>query len=116
MGMGNETGAMHGRSFLPVLRGDMDDHRETIVAGYYAAPDRCVRDTRWSYVSRPAGEPDELYDLAEDPHERVNLIDAHPEEAQRLARAYGGYFRRGGAQVEVKGIQGKYEMASGSVA
>jgi arylsulfatase A-like enzyme len=116
MGMGNETGAMHGRSFLPVLRGETDDHRETIVTGYYAAPDRCVRDTRWSYVSRPEGEPDELYDLLEDPKEQHNLIDAHPEEAQRLARAYGGYFRRGGVQVEVKGIQGKYEMASGSVA
>ncbi len=115
MGMGNETRAMHGRSFLPVLRGDTDDHRETIMAGYYAAPDRCVRDRTWSYVSRPEGEPDELYNLVEDPHERTNLIDAYPEEARRLARAYGGYFRHGGAQVEVKGIQGKYEMASGSV-
>ena len=116
MGMGNDTGAMHGRSFLPVLRGDTDAHRETIIAGYYAAPDRCVRDGRWSYVSRPEGQPDELYDLAADPYERTNLIDEHPDEARRLARAYGGVFRRGGTQVEVKGIQGKYEMASGSVA
>jgi len=116
MGMGSDTGAMHGHSFLPVLRGDTDAHRETIIAGYYAAPDRCVRDQRWSYVSRPEGQPDELYDLVADPYERANLIDEHPDQARRLARAYGGYFRRGGTQVEVKGIQGKYEMASGSVA
>jgi arylsulfatase A-like enzyme len=116
LGMGNDTSAMHGRSYLPVLRGDTDDHREAIITGYYAAVDRCVRDRTWSYVSRPEGEPDELYNLVEDPKERTNLIDAYPDEARRLARAFGGYFRRGGVQVEVKGIQGKYEMASGSVA
>jgi arylsulfatase A-like enzyme len=107
---------MPGRSFLPVLRGDADAHRKAIITGYHEAPDRCVRDGAWSYVQRPQGEPDELYNLIEDPRERVNLIDQHPEEARRLAHAFGSYFRRGAAQVQVKGIQGKYELASGGIA
>ena len=75
-----------------------------------------IGDKTWSYIRRPEGEPDELYNLIEDPRERRNLIDEYPEEARRLARAFGSYFRRGAAQVEVKGIQGKYELASGGIA
>jgi len=61
-------------------------------------------------------EPDELYNLIDDPRETKNLIDDHPEEAQRLASGFGRYFRRrGSGPVSVKGVQGKYEMASGSV-
>jgi arylsulfatase A-like enzyme len=116
LGMANNASAMHGRSFLPVLRGESDEHRQAIVTGYYGAVDRCVRDRTWSYVQRPEGEPDELYNLVDDPRERINLIDEYPSEARRLARAFGSYFREGGMQAEVKGIQGKYEMASGSVA
>jgi arylsulfatase A-like enzyme len=116
LGMANNVSAMQGRSFLPVLRGDSDGHRDIIITGYHEAPDRCVRDQMWSYVRRPEGEPDELYNLIEDPRERTNLIDEYPEEARRLARAFGSYFRRGVAQVEVKGVQGKYELASGGIA
>jgi arylsulfatase A-like enzyme len=116
LGMANNATAMQGRSFLPVLRGDTDTHRAVIITGYHEAVDRCIRDRMWSYVHRPAGEPDELYNLVEDPRERTNLIDQYPEEARRLASAFGSYFRRGAAQMEVKGIQGKYELASGGIA
>jgi arylsulfatase A-like enzyme len=115
LGMANNTGSMHGRSFRPVLRGDADEHRQVVITGYHEAPDRCVRDRMWSYVRRPEGEPDELYNLIEDPRERHNLIDEYPGQARRLARAFGSYFRRGATQVEVKGVQGKYELASGGV-
>ena len=116
LGMANNMASMQGRSFLPVLRGDTDAHRDVIITGYHEAVDRCIRDRTWSYVQRPPGEPDELYNLAEDPGERINLIDQYPGEARRLARAFGSYFRRGTAQMEVKGIQGKYELASGGIA
>jgi len=115
-GLGNETPAMHGRSFLPVLRGETDAHRQAIITGYHESPTRCIRDHAWSYLQRPEGEPDELYNLLDDPRERVNLIDQHPDEARRLAACFGRVFRRKDAQVAVKGIQGKYELASGSVA
>jgi arylsulfatase A-like enzyme len=120
LGMANSATSMHGRSFLPVLRAGADAHREVMITGYHEAPDRCVRDQTWSYVQRPEGEGDELYNLIEDPQERTNLIDRYPEEAERLARAFGGcfrsYFRGGGPAGEVRGIQGKYELASGSIA
>jgi arylsulfatase A-like enzyme len=118
LGMGNNTTAMQGRSFLPVLRGDTDVHREIIITGYHEAADRCVRDHVWSFVQRPEDEPDELYNLTEDPREQVNLIDEHPEEARRLARAFGSYFRlrsqAARSQTQIKGLQAKYELASGS--
>jgi arylsulfatase A-like enzyme len=114
LGYGNDAAAMHGRSFRPVLEGDADRHREAIIVGYHAAQDRCVRDGRWSYVRRPAGEPDELYDLERDPRETRNLIDEQPEEARRLAGAFGPYFYRAPIG-EVKGIQGRYEMGSAAV-
>ncbi|MCS7220283.1 MAG: sulfatase [Anaerolineae bacterium] len=115
LGMAHNISAMHGRSFLPVLRGDAEAHREVIITGYHEAFDRCVRDEVWSYIRRPEGQPDELYHLIEDPRERINRIDDYPEEARRLARAFGSYFYRGIVQAEVKGIQGKYELASGGI-
>ncbi len=115
LGMENNATSMHGRSFLPVLRGDADTHRDIIITGYHQAVDRCVRDAIWSYIQRPPGEPDELYHLVEDPKEQINLIDQYPEEARRLASTFGSYFKNS-AQTEVKGIQGKYELASGSIA
>ena len=120
LGLANDASAMQGRSFLPVLRGESDVLRDVIVTGYHEAPDRCVRDRTWSYVQRPEGEPDELYNLIDDPRERTNLIDEHPDEARRLARAFGRYFRfqlqEGVSLTQVKGIQGKYELASGGIA
>jgi arylsulfatase A-like enzyme len=114
-GLGNDTAAMHGQSFAPVLRDQTDEHRQVVISGYHEAADRCVRDRTWSYVQRPAGAPDELYHLEEDPQERRNLIDQHPQEALRLARAFGSHFRRGPALPAVKGIQGKYELASSGI-
>ena len=115
MGEANNTEAMHGRSLLPVLKGETNEHRPAIITGYYKAEDRCIRDKRWSYIIRPQGQPDELYDLQKDWRETNNLIDQRHEEAKRLSSLFGDYFRRGPVRA-VKGIQGQYEMASGSVA
>jgi len=115
MGLRGNGDAMHGRSFEAVLEGSTDDHRDAICVGFHAGVDRCVRDKRWSYVARPAGEPDELYDLVADPRERNNVIDEHSGEAVRLASRFGSYFRKVRGSGVVKGVQGTYEMASGSV-
>lgn len=120
IGMGNNATSMHGRSFLKVLRGESDEHRQAVITGYQEAPDRCIRDQTWSLIERPVGEPDELYNLVDDPGECVNLIDERPEVARRLSETFGSYFRLGSEMgtsgVQEKGIQGKYELASGSVA
>lgn len=119
LGLSNNVTSMHGRSFLSVMRGDGDAHRDVIITGYHEAVERCVRDETWSYVQRPEGEQDELYHLLEDPKERNNLIHQHPDEAHRLTRAFGSYFGLRSpwvaGPIEPNGIQGKYELASGSV-
>jgi arylsulfatase A-like enzyme len=109
IGLGNNLDAFPGKSLMPVIRGETEGIREAVIIGYHGAPDRCIRDKVWSYIRRPEGEPDELYHLLDDPRETVNLIDEHPQEAQRLAGMFGSlYALRGTA---VKGIQGKYELA-----
>jgi arylsulfatase A-like enzyme len=120
MGLANETHDMHGRSFRPIVEGQEEAFRKTIVTGYFAGVDRVIREDNWSLILRPDGEPDELYDLDADPRERQNLIDDRHEVATRLARAFGpGYFRRqgpaGGTVALIKGVQGAYEVASGAV-
>ena len=47
--------------------------------------------------------------------ERNNLVDQQPNEAIRLASQFGNYFWHHGSVTAVKGIQGKYELASGRV-
>lgn len=111
-GHANDAGAMAGRSFRPLLEGGAAEHRATAISGYYEGQDRCVRDRVWSYVERPEGQPDELYNLREDPRETRNLIDEHADVAVRLAGQYGSAWRRRLAHT-VKGIQGQYEVASG---
>ena len=108
IGMGNNLETLHGRSLMPLIRGGGESIRDAIVTGYHQAPDRCIRDKTWSYVRRPEGEPDELYNLMEDPKEQKNLIDEYPEEAARLASAFGPVYAVSGPVI--KGIQGRYEI------
>lgn len=109
LGLGNDTEALAGRSLMPVIRGETEHARQSIITGYHEGIDRCVRDQTWSYISRPRDESDELYNLIEDPKEQHNLIDKHPEEARRLAHAFGKLYALTG-QV-VKGAQGRDEIA-----
>ncbi len=110
LGLGNETRGMWGRSFARVLTGEAGEHRDAVIMGYHEAEDRCVRTKEWSYVHRPEGQPDELYNLVEDPRETRNLIDEYRDVAARLASAFGRYFYRTPV-TEVKGVQGRYEVS-----
>lgn len=114
VGLASNTDCMHGRSFAPILRGDSDELRRSIVVGYHEGGDRCFRDHRLSFIERPGDEPDELYDLRDDPRETRNLIDEQPEEAARLTAAFGSMFRRRSGPY-VKGVQGRYEVATASM-
>lgn len=114
LGSKNDTEAMHGKSFLPVLYGDTNEHRNTIITGYNQGTDRCIRDKHWSLIQRPENEPDELYNLIDDPRETKNLVDTFFEEAIRLSSSYGNYFRRAPNRV-IKGLQTRYELSSSSL-
>lgn len=114
-GADSNNQAMHGKSFLRVLKGETDRHRMHIISGYHESEERCIRDEKWSYIRRPENEKDELYNLTEDPRETANLIEKFPGEAARLSSCYGSIFWHGAAGAQAKGIQGKYELASGDI-
>lgn len=103
---------VHGRSFAGVVRGETARHRAAGIMGYHGAEDRAIRDGTWSYVRRPEGAPDELYNLKDDPGETLNLIDQFPDEALRLAASFSPAFFRRPAKV-IQGLQGKYEVNTG---
>lgn len=115
LGLAKEATTMAGRSFRPVLEGQASAHRDAVVMGYHEAGDRCIRDHRWSYILRPGDQPDELYDLQNDPRETENLVDRHPEVAAELVGRVSSLFFRED-RGEIKGLQGRYEMASGAIA
>jgi choline-sulfatase len=68
------VGPLDGRSLLPHLAGAPD--RDEVVAEYLAegaiAPIVMIRRGRHKFIHSPA-DPDQLFDLVSDPHERANL-------------------------------------------
>ena len=64
-----------GKSFLQVILGKDKGGREDVVVYDEYGPVRMIRTVQWKYVHRYPYGPHELYDLAEDPGERRNLVD-----------------------------------------
>jgi arylsulfatase A-like enzyme len=108
-GLGNNTPTMQGQSVLPLIRGDVDAIHEATISGYHSGQDRCIRDETWSLVLRPGDNPDELYNLADDPHERRNVIDQHLEIALNLTVKFGPVYAITGRTI--KSLQGSFEVA-----
>jgi len=83
------VGPLDGRSLLPHLSGGPD--RDEVAAEYLAegaiAPIVMIRRGRLKFIHSPA-DPDQLFDLAADPHERANLA-GDPASA-----GLAGQFRR----------------------
>ncbi len=74
-----------GRSFRPLLDGaTVPGAREIVVYDEYG-PVRMVRTREWKYIHRYPGGPHELYHLARDPGERMNLL-GDPAAASMLAQ------------------------------
>lgn len=84
---GGEAGTLPGRSFAPALRGQPSPGHDHLVVFDEYGPVRMVRTREWKYVRRYPGrfpnQPDELYDLKNDPGETTNLID----DASRCSQA-----------------------------
>ena len=81
-----------GQSLAPLLEGAEGNGRDCIFAMYHGSQfglysQRMVRDARWKYVWNATAE-DELYDLARDPGEIVNLAASSEcrDELRRLRR------------------------------
>ena len=105
---------MAGKSLKPVLDGTGGSPYTATMSGFFPAQDRCIRNERYSYVVRPEGEPDELYDLEADPRERNNIVDKAPDMAESLLNEFGAiYF---GKRPKPRGVQGSFEVADTSLA
>jgi len=105
-----EAEGMQGRSIQPVVEGKKDKIREYIITGYHDSVHRCIRDKEWSFILRPKGQKDELYNLKEDSQEKNNLIDDYPEKAKEMASKIAVYFRNPGSK-EPRALQQKYEIS-----
>lgn len=92
--------AIDGRSLLPLLqdaKADWADRELFVHQGRWekgADPNgskfkNCaVRTQRWRFVNNR-----ELYDIVNDPYERVNVIDQHPEVVAKLRRSYDKWWQ-----------------------
>jgi uncharacterized sulfatase len=82
---------VRGRSFLPMLRGEETEEWNDVYYGEYSmikncrAFMRCYRTPGWKLVLGFLNpESDELYHIAYDPQENINLMHDHREEIQKI--------------------------------
>lgn len=121
MSLGVETQAMHGRSFWPIVKGEKEKIKDWIITGYHNSLHRCIRDKEWSFILRPKRDKNELYDLKNDPKERQNLIDEHPEKAKELISHLGIYSNLKEKEMNLsfsqrlKSLQLQYELSHSSI-
>ncbi len=91
-----------GRSLVPLLSGDADarggNARDSVSLTRYAAALRTADGTKLilpSAAGRAAGLVTELYDLEQDPGERVNLAAERPADVERLRARLSAVLARG---------------------
>jgi arylsulfatase A-like enzyme len=107
--LGNNIPALQGKSLLPLVRGAVEAIREVSISGFHAGRDRCVRDEIWSLVLRPGDQPDELYNLEDDPRETRNVIEQHRDVALSLTAKFGPVYAI--TARPIKGLQGTFEVS-----
>lgn len=80
-----------GRDFSPALRGEAIDWDHAVY--YEMEYTRAIRTADWKYVHRPEG-PYELYDLQNDPYEKVNLYGqpVHADQQKQLQQRLEAFF------------------------
>ena len=84
LGLGELARDADGTSLVPLMAGDDGGPREAVVGEYLAegvnAPAVMIRRGRHKFIACP-GDPDQLYDLVEDPAELANLAGKPEHEA-----------------------------------
>ena len=82
-----EAGKLPGRSFLSLLQGKREDIHDHIVVYDEYGPNRMIRTREWKYIHRYPYGHHELYDLVNDPLERINLITDERVISQKFDKA-----------------------------
>jgi len=75
---------VHGKSLLPLMKGEVDKLRDRVYMGYFK---RCwrVNDYDWSFLLNfDKGKENELYDMNADPEMMSNIIEENPAKANEL--------------------------------
>jgi arylsulfatase A-like enzyme len=75
---------IEGESLRPLWEGRRDHIRDSVFLPFIQIQ-RAVRDQRWKLIVYPKISHLQLFDLQNDPHETVNLIE-RPEHAERVQR------------------------------
>lgn len=84
---GKMPDAFQGRSLLPLMRGEVEALHEALILGVGREwHPVAIRTLRWKLIQHQE-DPPELYDLAQDPGETVNVYAQFPEEARALEAA-----------------------------
>ena len=84
-GLPFDASAFPGTSFASVWKGEDKDRKEGDIAVFdeYGGV-RMLRQKTWKYICRYPNGPNELYNMEEDPQERVNIIDKVPPQLVKL--------------------------------
>ena len=85
--------SVDGKSFVPVLRGEIDEIRPTVF-GYFHDVQRMARTKKWKLIYYPHIDREQLFDLSNDPDELHDLSDSktHQSVKQRLRRQLDQWF------------------------
>lgn len=100
-----DISTLPGRSFLPILKSEtLVDQGEIVIMDEYG-PTRMIRTNEWKYIHRyPYGEH-ELYNLVNDPDEKVNLVN-HPDyqgkKEELFAKLENWYYKYADPRVDGK--------------
>jgi arylsulfatase len=111
-GLPPPAGLQDGQSLAGWIRGEAPRDRDLYAEVHHAEDDQFQREAamytlvrgRWKYVHRPVSGGHELFDLAADPAEGVNLYEAERAQAEGLLRELEALGALGGGAPELEGL------------
>ncbi len=103
-------GVIDGRSFVSLLQGETDPHRDERPLFWHfpnnwgprgpgIGPSSSIRWRNWKFIRYYADEREELFNLASDLGEQTNLVESQPEIRERLSQRLAQFLEGVNAQI-----------------